>query len=672
MALHRSAGVVSRLPSHEKQKMETTPFPWLPMLAIAIGLVSHSYALTSLFPYVGYMVQHLGVTDDKDEAGYYAGYVSSAFMVGRVGSSYFWGRFADSHGRLPVIYAGLTSMVVLSIAFGLSTSFLWALGCRFLLGVLNGLLGISKAMTSEVCGKEHEATGMAYVLGCASIGLVIGPGLGGLLAEPATHYPTVFSQSGLFGRFPYLLPNIVGAGIALTGLPFVFFFLKETRHVHNNRGDSSGEFKLLSVSEAGTVETHEAATVEEGGMVEMTPTARTQNTLESDTNGSGRDNILLADRRAEGSRAVRYDGGIEGRSGTADCYDIDEDHGRNSGEQSRQLLSASGRSSNDDYVDDGDERDEAAAFGAGGGRKSNRERFRTTTRALQRLEKAKGFGDSDSGGEGRWGRRSTCWRECLVPIQLLTERRTRNVMFVYALFSFVAIGNRELYPLWALSTVASGGLDWSSKQIGQALSVCGIFMLFFQLLVYPRLSKRIGATRSQRWACFLSIPVFLVFPTLSHLRGTERTLVAASLVLLFLTNAVANTVFINVALATNNAVEPSRRGTLTGLSMTTGSLAKAAGPTFFSSIFAWSIDGRRRPFPLDYHLAFYLLALGMVLVSWASWGTICSPEPVQSQSAACVVPARDRWKYSQEREYEYHGGVTAEKSLGDASKAIPK
>lgn len=52
--------------------METpvaTPFPWLPMLAIAIGLVSHSYSLSSLFPYVGYMVQQLGVAEDKDEAG---------------------------------------------------------------------------------------------------------------------------------------------------------------------------------------------------------------------------------------------------------------------------------------------------------------------------------------------------------------------------------------------------------------------------------------------------------------------------------------------------------------------------------------------------------------------------------------------------------------------------
>lgn len=67
-------------------------------------------------------------------------------------------------------------------------------------------------------------------------------------------------------------------------------------------------------------------------------------------------------------------------------------------------------------------------------------------------------------------------------------------------------------------------------------------------------------------------------------------------------------VFINVALATNNAVDPSQRATLNGLSMTLGSLAKAAGPAFFSAIFAWSIDGSARPFPLDYHLVFYVLA----------------------------------------------------------------
>ncbi len=69
-------------------------------------------------------------------------------------------------------------------------------------------------------------------------------------------------------------------------------------------------------------------------------------------------------------------------------------------------------------------------------------------------------------------------------------------------------------------------------------------------------------------------------------------------------------VFISIALVTNNAVDPSLRATLNGVSMTLGSLTKAAGPTFFSSTFAWSIDGRHHPFPFEYHLSFYLLALG--------------------------------------------------------------
>lgn len=38
-------------------------------------------------------------------------------------------------------------------------------------------------------------------------------------------------------RFPYLLPNIVGASISLIGMPMVFFFLKETKHFHSSRGD---------------------------------------------------------------------------------------------------------------------------------------------------------------------------------------------------------------------------------------------------------------------------------------------------------------------------------------------------------------------------------------------------------------------------------------------------
>ena len=45
------------------------PFPYLPMTAVMASLLSMQIAELTLFSYVGYMLEHLGVVDDKDEAG---------------------------------------------------------------------------------------------------------------------------------------------------------------------------------------------------------------------------------------------------------------------------------------------------------------------------------------------------------------------------------------------------------------------------------------------------------------------------------------------------------------------------------------------------------------------------------------------------------------------------
>ena len=39
-----------------------------------------------------------------------------------------------------------------------------------------------------------------FVAGCKGASLVIGTGIGGLLAQPAVNYPSTFSEEGLFGR----------------------------------------------------------------------------------------------------------------------------------------------------------------------------------------------------------------------------------------------------------------------------------------------------------------------------------------------------------------------------------------------------------------------------------------------------------------------------------------
>ncbi|CAN0591569.1 unnamed protein product, partial [Laminaria digitata] len=61
-------------------------------------------------------------------------------------------------------------------------------------------------------------------------------------------------------------------------------------------------------------------------------------------------------------------------------------------------------------------------------------------------------------------------------------------------------------------------------------------------------------------------------------------------------------------LAINNATGSHRRGELNGLAATVDSFARAISPILCSALFAFSIDGHH-PFPFDYHLVFYLLAL---------------------------------------------------------------
>ena len=61
-----------------------------------------------------------------------------------------------------------------------------------------------------------------------AIGTIIGPVIGGTFADPATSFPNIFSPSGLFGHFPYLLPNLICAAMLLLSILAGYFLLEET------------------------------------------------------------------------------------------------------------------------------------------------------------------------------------------------------------------------------------------------------------------------------------------------------------------------------------------------------------------------------------------------------------------------------------------------------------
>jgi len=62
---------------------------------------------------------------------------------------------------------------------------------------------------------------------CFNIGVIIGPIMGGFLADPAANYPRFFGNVEWMKKYPYALPNLVNAVILSTALAGIFFGLNE-------------------------------------------------------------------------------------------------------------------------------------------------------------------------------------------------------------------------------------------------------------------------------------------------------------------------------------------------------------------------------------------------------------------------------------------------------------
>ncbi|XP_022726163.1 protein ZINC INDUCED FACILITATOR 1-like isoform X6 [Durio zibethinus] len=224
----------------EQLKETNSGVPFKHLFYVWVVVLAAALPISSLFPFLYFMIRDFHIANKEEDIGYYAGYVGSAFMFGRALTSILWGMIADRYGRKPVIVFGTFSVVTFNTLFGLSTNFWVAISARFLLGSLCGILGPMRAYASEVCHKEYQALGMSVISTSWGIGLVIGPALGGFLAQPAEKFPHIFAKESLFGRFPYFLPCFLISLFAL-GVLLISCSLPETLHIHKRYDKESDE-----------------------------------------------------------------------------------------------------------------------------------------------------------------------------------------------------------------------------------------------------------------------------------------------------------------------------------------------------------------------------------------------------------------------------------------------
>lgn len=203
-------------------------FPTAQLFLLAIVRLAEPIALTSIFPYAWALVKKFEVGDEKD-ASFYSGLLISAFALAESLTGMYWGGLSDNIGRKPVLLIGCAGTMVSMIMVGFASNIWFALAGRAIGGFLNGNIGVIQTMVGELVTKpEHEPRAYSVMPFVWSIGTIIGPAIGGTFADPHTSFPNVFSEDGLFGRFPYLLPNLICAAMLLISILAGYFLLEET------------------------------------------------------------------------------------------------------------------------------------------------------------------------------------------------------------------------------------------------------------------------------------------------------------------------------------------------------------------------------------------------------------------------------------------------------------
>lgn len=104
-------------------------------------------------------------------------------------------------------------------------------------------VGIIRTMVAEmVPWKELQPKAFSLMPLVWSIGSVFGPSFGGFFARPAEQYPSLFGNSWLFKRYPFLLPNLVAFFFFLISVIVATLFLHET--LETKRGQKDWGLKL--------------------------------------------------------------------------------------------------------------------------------------------------------------------------------------------------------------------------------------------------------------------------------------------------------------------------------------------------------------------------------------------------------------------------------------------
>ena len=168
----------------------------------------------------------LGGGASRQTVAIHLGLITGVFALGQLLFAPVWGRWSDRTGRRPLLLMGIAGYAVAQVLFGLATS-LWLLYLARILGgtLSSSALPVAAAYVADMTTEQDRGRGMASLGTATSLGFVVGPALGGLLARRNLHFAARF---WCFMLDSFSIPFFAAAFLGLLTLYAAMLWLPES------------------------------------------------------------------------------------------------------------------------------------------------------------------------------------------------------------------------------------------------------------------------------------------------------------------------------------------------------------------------------------------------------------------------------------------------------------
>ena len=549
---------------------------------------------------------------------------------------------SDKYGRKPAILIGTLGAAIGMLVLGMATTYTQAIMGRVIAGFLSGNLGCVKAYLTEITDDTNRGDGFSYMSVAWNIGCMIAPLIGGILCKPAEKYPAIFSSTGLFGHYPYLLPCLICVGFNLISVAMISVYMKEPRFnkdtslskdIEMTKKPSRSAYSKLNKDDADETDDNDdnddndIEPKKKGAIGSPIYTILTDDDDDDDaTIDKGITNPMLAGSIHSIHRHHDYD---TPDATTEDDSEV-EDHDRTPPnasalsdymEQCKSNIKEMLSRSNDESISSIENEDINGSVLED----STMNDTLVESVSIEVTETEEIIDNNDD--EKICDSFLCCNLKYWCNITEETVIFQRNVLLVtsnYGLIAMAYIILEETIPLFLKLSRDQGGLEFDSFSIGLLLSITAIFLLFFTSCFLPNI-----ASKSKLWMFRIGIyggaPLTVAWPlvafTYAHyiqhllpVKVAHLILWVLLLVVCILKSVFACLSFTGIMIMINNSVYNEHLGSVNGFAQMLASLARCIGPAG-GGIF-WSLACRYHFIALNFLTVSVLLVLSLLTISF--------------------------------------------------------